>query len=61
MAAKKLCKEKNIQGKMISAPRSLSADCGIAWRSDMKDSGILKEALTEAQIEFAGFHEMMIG
>ena len=60
MATKKLCQEKQIAGKLISAPRSLSADCGIAWRSDMEDRDILKTALTEAGIEFAGFHGMTI-
>lgn len=60
MATKKLCSEKNIRGKTISAPRALSADCGIAWCSDAQLSDTLRTALTEAQIEFAGFHEMMI-
>ena len=60
MATKKLCKEQKIAGKMISAPRSLSADCGIAWCSDITLSETLKAALTEAQIEFAGFHELMV-
>ena len=60
MAVKKLCKEKDIPGKTISAPRSLSADCGIAWCSDIEYSNTLKKALMKARIEFAGFHEMMI-
>jgi len=60
MAAKKLCKENNIPGKTISAPRSLSADCGIAWCSDAAYREELKTALNEAEIEFAGFHEMML-
>ena len=60
MATKKLCKKQNIPGKLISAPRSLSADCGIAWCSDTELGKTLQSALTEAQIEFAGFHEIMI-
>ena len=60
MAVKKLCKERNIPGKTISAPRALSADCGIAWCSDVEYGDILRAALTEAEIEYAGFHEMMI-
>lgn len=60
MATKKLCKEKGIDGKLISAPRSLSADCGIAWRSDAAYRERLKTALTEAGIEFAGLYEIMI-
>lgn len=60
MATKKLCKEQNIPGKLISAPRSLSADCGIAWCSDTEYRDVLKNALTEEEIEFAGFHEIII-
>ena len=60
MATKKLCKEKNIAGKLISAPRSLSADCGIAWCSDIALSDTLKSKLTEAEIEYAGIFELLI-
>ena len=31
MAMERLCRAKGIEGKLISAPRSVSADCGIAW------------------------------
>jgi len=60
MATKKLCKEKSIDGKLISAPRALSADCGIAWRSDIELMDKLKAALTGAHIEFAGLHELTL-
>ena len=60
MATKKLCNEKNIPGRLFPAPRSLSADCGIAWQSDAGYGDMLKAALTEAEIEFAGLHEIMI-
>lgn len=60
MATKKLCKEKSIPGKLISAPRTLSADCGIAWRSEIGLHEILKNALDQAKIEYAGLHEIMI-
>lgn len=60
MATKKLCQEKAIDGKLISAPRALSADCGIAWRSDIALREPLQAALTEAGIEFAGLHELLL-
>ena len=60
MATKKLCQEKKIDGKLISAPRSLSADCGIAWRSDIALRDRLQIALTEAGIEYAGLHELLL-
>lgn len=60
MATEKLCREKAIEGKLISAPRSLSADCGIAWSSPAELSGRVKEAVEAASIETQGFHEVMV-
>ena len=60
IATKKLCNKKNIAGKLISAPRSLSADCGIAWCSDLAYRETVEQALRDADIEFAGLHEIMI-
>ena len=31
MATEKLCQERSIPGRLIPAPRSITADCGIAW------------------------------
>ena len=60
MATEKLCKEKNIEGKLISAPRALSSDCGIAWRSNIESREIIKALLDKAGVEYAGFHELVI-
>lgn len=60
MATKKLCQERNIPGKLISAPRKLSADCGIAWCSECSLKDTIENALREAKIEFAGLHEILI-
>ena len=60
IATKKLCQEKMIKGKLISAPRSLSADCGIAWCSDIEYSDILEKSLADAEIEYAGLFKMLI-
>ena len=60
MAAEKICKNNNIEGKLISAPRALSADCGIAWRSEIELKECMETALKEAGIEFAGIYEIAI-
>ncbi|MDO4203614.1 MAG: DUF3343 domain-containing protein [Selenomonadaceae bacterium] len=58
MAVEKLCREKAIEGKLISAPRSISADCGIAWSSPPELADIVREAVQSAGIEIQGFHEV---
>ena len=60
MATERLCRDKGIAGKLISAPRSLSADCGIAWSGPVGTRSVLEAALTAAAIEFAGVHELTI-
>ena len=60
MATERVCKEKGIDGKLISAPRSVSADCGIAWRCSPENKDKTMEALTEAKIEVQGFHDLVL-
>lgn len=58
MATELLCGEKGFTGRLISAPRALSADCGIAWCGPCETRGELVAALKAAQIETAGVHEL---
>ncbi len=59
MATEKLCGKQQITGRLISAPRSLSADCGIAWCSPAELKDVLLDALNGAKIEFAGCCTLM--
>lgn len=54
MAAEALCRREGIPGKLISAPRQLSADCGIAWSGPPETREALQGALSAAGIETAG-------
>lgn len=60
MATERLCKEKGIPGKLISAPRSVSADCGIAFATEVALKETLMEALAEKGIEVQGYHELYV-
>lgn len=56
MATEKVCRNEKIEGKLISAPREYSADCGIAWRSGIEYKDILMDALKTNKIEYEGVH-----
>ena len=58
MAVEKACREKEIEGKLIPAPRVLSSDCGIAWKSPAQLRLKLEEMLEEEEIEHAGVYEL---
>lgn len=60
MATEALCRERGLAGKLISAPRALSADCGIAWSGPAESRAALEAALEEAQIECAGIHQLLM-
>jgi len=60
MATEQVCRKNNIAGKLISAPRALSADCGIAWCSAAGTRADIERALGEARIEVAGVHELVM-
>lgn len=60
MALEQLCKEKGIGGRLISAPRQLSADCGIAWCAPIETTDVLCAAIEESNLEIDGIHEVML-
>ena len=60
MATEKLCQERNIPGRLIPAPRSITADCGMAWRAGTEDRAALEAMVAQEKLEAAGFHELMI-
>ena len=58
MATELACKEHHITGKLISAPRALSADCGIAWCGSIDTRADLDRMFGTSKIEIAGIYEM---
>ena len=60
IATEKLCRNLGLAGKLISAPRELSADCGIAWAAPVEAGEMILHALENAKIEIAGHHEILL-
>lgn len=59
MAMEKLCHQRGLPGKLISAPRALSADCGIAWRAPLESRDAIESMLTEEALEIHGIFELI--
>lgn len=55
MKLEKVCKQAGCPGKLVPVPRSLTSDCGIAWRSEPDDRPRLEPLL--AGLEIAGVFE----
>ena len=60
MAAEALCRRLGLEGKLISVPRQLTSDCGIAWSAPPELRATLESSLAEAGVETAGLCEMMV-
>lgn len=60
MALEQLCKKRGIGGRLISAPRQLSADCGIAWCAPMEEAAAIRVVIEETALEIDGIHELLL-
>ena len=60
VATERLCRKRGLEGKLITVPRSLSSDCGMAWSAPPELGDTLRAALAEAGIEAAGFDELLL-
>lgn len=52
MATEKACKDEGIIGQLISAPRELTADCGISYAAEVGDKDRIEELLNSKKIEY---------
>ena len=60
MAAEQLCRKEGLEGKLISVPRSITSDCGIAWSAPPELEPVLEEKFRQAKLEVAGFHRIVL-
>ena len=60
MATESLCRREELAGKLISVPRCLTSDCGIAWSAPAELRETLETKLAAVGIDTAGFHDLML-
>lgn len=60
MAAERLCRKLSLEGRLISVPRSVTSDCGIAWSAPPELRPTLEARFQEAGIDAAGYYERMV-
>ena len=58
MAMEKVCQQQELPGRLIPAPRSITADCGIAWCAPLAERSRLETA--PGLPEFAGVYERLL-
>lgn len=51
MKLEKLCKENDLPGRLIPVPRSITADCGLAWRCELELRDRLQALASDVDVE----------
>lgn len=52
IACRLACEENNIVGKLVPVPRSMSAGCGMAWKTEVAEEDIIRKLLGQKDIEW---------
>lgn len=54
------CLQMGISGKLISAPRHLSSDCGIAFSAPMTEEAAIRALAESGKLEIEGIYRKML-
>ena len=60
MAAERLCHQQGLEGRLISVPRSITSDCGLAWSAPTALREAIETLLVRHAVEAAGYHELLL-
>ena len=60
IAMEKICKERQVPGRLIPVPRDLTADCGMAWSAPLEAEERLRALAAEEKLGCEGWHQIMV-
>ena len=60
MAMEKVCKERNVPGRLIPVPRAISAGCGLSWCALPGEEDAIREEMKKVGIEEEALHQVMV-
>ena len=60
MAMEKICKESGADGRLISVPGSISADCGLAWYAKNESEDALLDLMVRHNITPQGIYHCLV-
>ena len=60
MAMEKVCKERNVPGRLIPVPRAISAGCGLSWCADLTDREQILDVMKKVGIDLEDVHECLV-
>ena len=60
MAMEKVCKERNVPGRLIPVPREISAGCGLSWCAGIEDRDMIRKVIESIGVQEQEMHELMV-
>ena len=60
IAMEKMCKAKQLPGRLIPVPREITAGCGMAWCALPEVRETLVQVMEESGIQAEGLYEMLL-
>ena len=60
MAMERLCKEREVAGRLIPVPRAITAGCGICWAAPIECREAVEELVMEAHLDVDGIYAVVI-
>lgn len=60
MAMENLCRQENLPGRLIPVPRSITADCGMAWSAPAAERRRLEHAAEDHGLALAAVYELLL-
>lgn len=60
MAFEKLCKEEQVEGRLIPVPRSITAGCGMSWCCGLEKREEIERVIEISGMQEEAIHECMV-
>lgn len=60
IAMEKACKEMEVPGRLIPAPRVITAGCGLAWCANLEEKEEIEQAMKQVGIEQEDIHQCLV-
>ena len=60
MAMEDLCRREGLPGRLIPVPRSITADCGMAWSAPAAERRRLEQAAAERGLPLSAVYELLL-
>lgn len=60
MQMEAVCKERNVQGRLIPVPREITAGCGLAWCANIEDKDEITGVMDLVGLESDRLYECMV-